>query len=322
MFVNRALADGQDLSLDLFRSFYTGKREVKPEDQSFYRYYLDFVDRKAKEGLNPETIRVYMTTYNVMQEFKKDFRISDLTLKLIEDFDDHMRVKNGNALGGRHPKHKNLRTVILDMLKHDIPVDNPYKWFKMPSAPAKEVYLDKSELARFAQYAKQFHKDTTEGKVFLMYLFSCYTGLRWSDAVSLRWDHIDMDNMLIKKQMVKTKAEVIVPLFPMAYDILLELSPDKALFGCDKQVFQTFCEPTYNNTLRKHAKIIGIDKHITYHSSRHTFATLLVLDGVDIYKIQKYLGHKSVNMTERYLKYDLSIAKESAKDINTFSGNG
>ena len=81
MFVNRALADGQDLSLDLFRSFYTGKREVKPEDQSFYRYYLDFVDRKAKEGLNPETIRVYMTTYNVMQEFKKDFRISDLTLK-------------------------------------------------------------------------------------------------------------------------------------------------------------------------------------------------------------------------------------------------
>lgn len=62
----------------------------------------------------------------------------------------------------------------------------------------------------------------------------------------------------------------------------------------------------------------GIEKHITYHSSRHTFATLLVLDGVDIYKIQKYLGHKSVTMTERYLKYDLSIAKESVKEIKTF----
>jgi integrase len=44
-----------------------------------------------------------------------------------------------------------------------------------------------------------------------------------------------------------------------------------------------------------------------------------VIDGVDIYKISKYLGHKSVNMTQRYLKYDLSIAKESAKDILTFS---
>lgn len=59
---------------------------------------------------------------------------------------------------------------------------------------------------------------------------------------------------------------------------------------------------------------------ITFHSSRHTFATLLVIDNVDIYKISKYLGHKSVNMTQRYLKYDLSIAKESAKDISTFSG--
>ena len=57
-----------------------------------------------------------------------------------------------------------------------------------------------------------------------------------------------------------------------------------------------------------------------FHSSRHTFATLLVLDKVDIYTISKYLGHKSVNMTQRYLKYDLSIAKESAKNIKTFSG--
>ena len=60
---------------------------------------------------------------------------------------------------------------------------------------------------------------------------------------------------------------------------------------------------------------------VLFHSSRHTFATLLVMDGVDIYKISKYLGHKSVNMTQRYLKYDLSIAKESAKDISTFSGD-
>lgn len=48
MFVNRALADGQELSMELFRSFYTGKREVKPQDQSFYAYYLSFVDRKVK----------------------------------------------------------------------------------------------------------------------------------------------------------------------------------------------------------------------------------------------------------------------------------
>ena len=92
------------------------------------------------------------------------------------------------------------------------------------------------------------------------------------------------------------------------------------LIGSNEKVFYNFSEPTVNQTLRKETKLAGIDKHITYHSSRHTFATLLVMDNVDIYKISKYLGHKSVNMTERYLKYDLSIAKESAKDISTFSG--
>ncbi|WP_289766126.1 tyrosine-type recombinase/integrase [Bacteroides acidifaciens] len=58
---------------------------------------------------------------------------------------------------------------------------------------------------------------------------------------------------------------------------------------------------------------------ITFHTSRHTFATLLVMDGVSIYKIQKFLGHKSVNMTERYLKYDLKMAQVNMEEIDTFS---
>lgn len=61
-----------------------------------------------------------------------------------------------------------------------------------------------------------------------------------------------------------------------------------------------------------------IDKHITYHFTRHTFATLLVQDGTDIYTISRYLGHKSIDMTQRYLKYDLSVAINSAKEIKTF----
>ena len=138
--------------------------------------------------------------------------------------------------------------------------------------------------------------------------------------MDLEWRHIDFQNNLIRKIMIKTKTEVITPLFPMACEILLKKIRHKAIKDTDK-IFYQYAEPTVNQTLRKQTRLAGIDKHITYHSSRHTFATLLVMDGVDIYKISKYLGHKSVNMTQRYLKYDLSIAKESAKDISTFSGN-
>lgn len=74
LYINRALADGQELTIELLKEFYSEKRKIKPENQSFYTYYLDFVERKRKEGLNPETIRVYMTTHNVLKEFREDFR--------------------------------------------------------------------------------------------------------------------------------------------------------------------------------------------------------------------------------------------------------
>lgn len=320
LYINRLLADGTELTMDLVKGFYAGKRRLKPENGSFYDYYLDFVERKRKEGLNPETIRVYMTTFHVLKEFKPEFRISDISLTLIEDFDNYMHEVNGNSPGGRNPKHKNLRTVILDIIKRNIPVENPYKWFKMPNSPVKEVYLEKEELLRLIDYTERFAKNSKEYLILKMYQFSCFCGLRFSDAMDLRWRDVDFENELIRKKMIKTKSEVITPLFPMARDILMEKSDGGRLLGSDEKIFYNYAEPTVNKTLREHSKKAGIDKHLTYHSSRHTFATLLVIDKVDIYTISKYLGHKSVNMTQRYLKYDLSIAKESAKNISTFSG--
>lgn len=320
LYINRLLADGTELTLGLVKDFYAGKKKSKPEDESFYDYYLDFVERKRKEGLNPETIRVYMTTYNVLKEFRSEFRISDISLSLIEDFDNHMHEVNGNSPGGRNPKHKNLRTVILDILKRNILVENPYKWFKIPNSEVKEVYLNKTELQTLIDYTEQFDRDSKEYLILKMYQFSCFCGLRFSDAMDLRWRDVDFKNNLIRKVMIKTKSEVITPLFPMARDILMAKSEDGQLIGSDERVFYNYAEPTVNRTLRENALLAGINKHLTYHSSRHTFATLLVIDKVDIYTISKYLGHKSVNMTQRYLKYDLSIAKESAKSISTFSG--
>lgn len=118
--------------------------------------------------------------------------------------------------------------------------------------------------------------------------------------------------------MIKTRSEVITPLFPMARAVILEISDGKRFVDTTKNVFHKYSETTINQTLAKLTDMAQINKHITYHSSRHTFATLLVQDRTDIYKISKYLGHKSIDMTQRYLKYDLSVAINSAKEIKTF----
>lgn len=317
--INRSLIEDNPLSIPLVKELYSGKSANKPEMDSFYDYYLEYVDRRRKEGLNPETIRVYMTTYNVLKAFREDFRICDIDLSLVEEFDAYMRDVNKNTAGGRQPKHKNLRSVILDIEKHDIAINNPYKWFKIASADVREVYLDKEELSRLIEEIEKLAPNSTSYEVLKMYLFSCYCGLRFSDALDLEWVDVDFENCLIKKTMIKTKNDVITPLFPLAKEILLERMKST---GGKGKVFNPYAEPTFNKALRKCAKLAGIEKHITYHTARHTFATLLVIDNVDIYKISKYLGHKSIDMTQRYLKYNLSIAKESAKDIDTFKKLG
>ena len=316
-YLNNCIASDTELSIELVKDFFATKKHVTPKQDSFYDYYLAYVERRKKD-LNKETIRVYMTTYNVLKAFKPKLRLSDINLSLIEGFDEYMRVMNGNADGGRYPKHKNLKTVLLDMQKHDIPVKNPYPLFKMPQPNVKEVYLDKEELDAFREMYVQLPEGTTLYKSLEMYLFSCYCGLRISDVVTLKWSEVDLENSLIVKTQVKTKEEVKAPIFEYTRAILLKKSKSGRLLGTDGYVFGDSCIQVINRRLKELADMAGIDKHITFHSSRHTFATLLVMDGVSIYKIQKFLGHKSVGMTERYLKYDLKMAQVNMEQIDTF----
>jgi tyrosine type site-specific recombinase len=316
-YLNNCIASDTELSIELVKDFFATKKHVTPKQDSFYDYYLAYVERRKKD-LNKETIRVYMTTYNVLKAFKPKLRLSDINLSLIEGFDEYMRVTNGNADGGRYPKHKNLKTVLLDMQKHDIPVKNPYPLFKMPQPNVKEVYLDKEELDAFRKMYVQLPEGTTLFKSLEMYLFSCYCGLRISDVVTLKWSEVDLENSLIVKTQVKTKEEVKAPIFEYTRALLLKKSNSGKLLGTDGYVFGDSCIQVINRRLKELAEMAGVDKHITFHSSRHTFATLLVMDGVSIYKIQKFLGHKSVGMTERYLKYDLKMAQVNMEQIDTF----
>lgn len=316
-YLNNCIASDTELSIELVKDFFATKKHVTPKQDSFYDYYLAYVERRKKD-LNKETIRVYMTMYNVLKAFKPKLRLSDINLSLIEGFDEYMRVTNGNADGGRYPKHKNLKTVLLDMQKHDIPVKNPYPLFKMPQPNVKEVYLDKEELDAFRKMYVQLPEGTTLFKSLEMYLFSCYCGLRISDVVTLKWSEVDLENSLIVKTQVKTKEEVKAPIFEYTRALLLKKSNSGKLLGTDGYVFGDSCIQVINRRLKELAEMAGVDKHITFHSSRHTFATLLVMDGVSIYKIQKFLGHKSVGMTERYLKYDLKMAQVNMEQIDTF----
>jgi integrase len=127
------------------------------------------------------------------------------------------------------------------------------------------------------------------------FLFACQTGLRLSDIETLRWEHIveNEDVPTIVKTQVKTGKEVRVPLNVIALQ-LLGTSNREGL------VFKLMSRSVIASDLRQWAADAGITKHITFHVSRHTFATLSIASGVNIYVVSKLCGHSTVKTTEIY----------------------
>ena len=134
------------------------------------------------------------------------------------------------------------------------------------------------------------------------FLFSCFTGLRYSDMKSLKWSEIhttaDGKARYIEHRQVKTKKTVTIPLS----DEALRWMPEQ-MEGID-QVFHELKASvnTVEAVLKEWTKDCKIDKHITYHCSRHTAATTLLTLGANLYVVSKLLGHSSIQMTEVYAK--------------------
>ncbi|MBT4338434.1 MAG: integrase catalytic domain-containing protein, partial [Bacteroidetes bacterium] len=143
------------------------------------------------------------------------------------------------------------------------------------------------------------------------FLFACYTGgLRFSDVKRLTFKNItkqsfidDETGEMTEKEVISTSIhksrdlqQVDVPLLAKAKALL----PQKELD--EQQLFPLFTEPAVNRNLKKIMEIVGINKSISFHCSRHTFATTAISFGMPIVVVQKLMGHKDIKHTMIYAK--------------------
>ena len=133
------------------------------------------------------------------------------------------------------------------------------------------------------------------------YLFSCYCGLRLSDVYALRWKDIILDGEQYRMSTVmkKTVTPIYLPLSRHAIRWL----PERNGEGDESKIFDGLpAEPNINKVLAKWVETAKIAKKITYHTSRHTFATMMLTLGADLYTVSKLLGHANVKTTQIYAK--------------------
>lgn len=161
--------------------------------------------------------------------------------------------------------------------------------------PPERAFLSVEDLAKL-EATPCPHFETRQA-----FFFACHTGLRLSDIETLRWEHIrrhDRGYILVKAQ-VKTGGVVRIPLDRTAIQILADL---QQVHNPDGPVFHLLSRTIVSRDLHRWAAAAGIGKHLTFHVARHTFATLMVSQGVSIYAVSQLCGHADVRTTQLYAR--------------------
>ena len=134
-----------------------------------------------------------------------------------------------------------------------------------------------------------------------MFLFSCFTGLAYSDIKTLQAEHLERDDqgrLWIKKKRVKTGVLSRIPVLPIAKMLL-----DKCRDIDSKYIAPVQDASDVNKNIKTIAILCGIDKHIIFHSARHTFATTVTLsNNITLEVVSKMLGHTNTRMTSHYAR--------------------
>ena len=281
---------GIPVTLPLLKDAIRKDKPVNVTFPVFARIYVQESDRKrsTKENL--------MTTVTVLQEFRPGLDFKDITYTFLKEFEVHLKEK-GNSVNTIAKHLRQLRTLVNEAINQGyIPSDAyPFRKFKIKQEKGRKEFLTPDELKRL----ENLDVDKKLRHVLDAFLFCCYTGLRFSDFCQLSPANFIKVNgkRWLYFTSIKTGVELRLPLH-----LLFE---GKALAVLERyDIVTDFAKIGPNSEANKYlaqlAALARIRKHITYHTARHTCATLLVHQGVPITTVQKLLGHTSVRTTEVY----------------------
>ena len=278
--------------------------------------FIDFMREEiSHSNLKVSTLKNHFSTLHVLSLYKKDLSFQELNFNFLCDFEyfllKHEYHQNTIA---KHMKHLK-RYVNLAINKDRMDSRQyPFRKYKIKRQESKRTHLTPGELERLENLDLGGRR--TLRRCLDMFLFSCYTGLRFSDIVSITKDNFLFieDKVWLVYSSVKTDVGVRLPLFLLFEGKAIPIyerykNTSRTLFGVSRTA-----NSNLNKQLRRIVKLAGIDKRISFHAGRHTNATLLLYNGANITTVQKLLGHKSVRTTEIYSDImDMTIIRDLKK---------
>ena len=253
----------------------------------------DFIVAMLQDSERKDATRQnYRTLMNDIDRFRPNTYLTDVDYQWVMAYDRYLK-DGGMAHNTRISRLSLLRSVMNEASRRDLTYQDAFRRVKLEKMIAKKGYVTMQQLRALERMRLDGRQDVVRD----LFLIGCYTGLRFSDIRTLRQEHINDD--WIKKKTIKTGVTVELPcarLFGGRFFLLV------AKYGGDigRLTKKAPTNSETNKLLKPLLAKVKADARVTFHSSRHTFATLLGLQGVGIETIQRLLGHTSVQMTQIY----------------------
>jgi site-specific recombinase XerD len=260
----------------------------------FVAFWTEELERQ-KGVLKQGTYRQQKSALEKLKEFKSTLYFYEINKQLIEDIKLFLKKVKRNEDNTIATFFKNFKKYLNIAVARGVKINIASIDIKRPTFKSHRTFLMPDEINRIYDYWKSDFVNETHKKVCARFLFSCFTGLRISDILELTEENIAGDYLVFVAQKTSKLQRI-------------QLNKSAQEFIDAKTIFGDNYSPEYiNRVLKEICKTCGIRKNVTYHVSRHTFATNFLISGGNVTVLQKLLGHSKIEDTMIYVHIAESV---------------
>ena len=295
-----------------------GYRLKKDRDINFLDYFQSYIDSYTKKDINMIGIalrrfKAFLKETPEYNKFMKRIKPEQITRDMVEAYTEYLQTRSKGE--GARSLYARFKKVIKYAVEHDVMAKNPCTGIviKVDDQQLKKDVLSTDEIQTLiATHYKQENPNIRRA-----FIFCLYCGLRFCDVKDLTFKNVDYSNKLLRFEQNKTKGHsansgVVIPL----NDGLLKLIGEPTDSGNRDEVI--FPLPTYEACLKavgRWVKRAGIEKHISWHCARHSFAVNILNNGANIKTVASLLGHSGLKHTEKYTRAIDSLKQEAINSL-------
>ena len=300
--------DGQEANFENIRNKMLG---IETRNRMLVPIFEDHnkkVEALLNEEFAPGTLERYKTSLKHTVDFLQwKYKVSDIDITKIDhsfvtEYEFYLRSVKKCANNTAVKYIKNFGKIIRICIANGWIDKNPFVNYKTKVKEVERVFLVEEELQTMADKEFQIERLNQVKDIFL---FSCFTGLAYIDVKKLTKNNINIGidgERWIFTNRQKTDTKSNIPLLPMAEEIIAKYKDHPQCIN-EGKLLPVLSNQKMNGYLKEVADLCGIQKELTFHIARHTFATTVTLtNGVPIESVSKMLGHKNLRTTQHYAK--------------------